>query len=146
MAAPWILHIATHGFYEPYVPHVSGKGDPHKGEWKRLEDLPGVLESGPLLWASSLSVAATDARHWAGASLTDKSWLRPLLRCGLAMAGARTWQESAARESGCTGSGIVTGLELRNLDLRGTKLVTLSACQATQLQRVGLPAFSLDFL
>ena len=45
------------------------------------------------------------------------------------MAGARTWQES-----GGTGSGIVTGLELRNLDLRGTKLVTLSACPATQLQ------------
>ena len=44
------------------------------------------------------------------------------------MAGARTWQESSG-----TGSGIVTGLELRNLDLRGTKLVTLSACSATQL-------------
>ena len=52
---------------------------------------------------------------------------RPLLRCGLVMAGARTWQES-----GGTGSGIVTGLELRNLDFRGTKLVTLSACLATQ--------------
>lgn len=49
----------------------------------------------------------------------------PLLRCGLAMAGAQTWQKS---EEKC-GSGIVSGLELRNLDLKGTVLVTLSACE-----------------
>ena len=41
------------------------------------------------------------------------------------MAGARTWQSDGP---GQTDSGIVTGLELRDLNLKGTRLVTLSAC------------------
>lgn len=45
----------------------------------------------------------------------------PLLRSGLALAGANL--DSAARDNG-----ILTALEATNLDLWGTKLVTLSAC------------------
>lgn len=48
----------------------------------------------------------------------------PLLRCGLAMAGAAHWQKCGEGPSG-----IVTGLELRHMDLKGTKLVSLSACE-----------------
>lgn len=87
--APSILHLATHGFYEPYVP----PGGVAQDSYKRLEELRAAPE--------------------------------PLLRCGLAMAGAQTWQKSTDSSA----MGIVTGLELRNLDLRGTKLVTLSACE-----------------
>ncbi|MGE5245761.1 MAG: CHAT domain-containing protein, partial [Betaproteobacteria bacterium] len=45
----------------------------------------------------------------------------PLLRSGLALAGANLAQ-------GAGGDGILTALEAADLDLRGTKLVTLSAC------------------
>jgi CHAT domain-containing protein len=47
--------------------------------------------------------------------------LNPLLRSGLALSGANLVRDSR-------GAGILTALEASNLDLWGTKLVTLSAC------------------
>ena len=47
----------------------------------------------------------------------------PLLRCGLAFAGAQAWQNGSAGADG-----ILTAQEIRTMDLRGTELVVLSAC------------------
>jgi CHAT domain-containing protein/Tfp pilus assembly protein PilF len=59
-----------------------------------------------------------------GGSATDRETadlLNPLLRSGLALSGANLVKDGR-------GKGILTALEASNLDLWGTKLVTLSAC------------------
>ncbi|CAE7657158.1 NPHP3 [Symbiodinium sp. CCMP2456] len=53
----------------------------------------------------------------------------PLLRSGLALAGARAWQEAERDSTEEETSGIFTAQDARGLDLRGTRLVVLSACE-----------------
>ena len=51
----------------------------------------------------------------------------PRLRSGVALAGANRWRERAARG---LSDGLLTALEVENLDLWGTELVVLSACES----------------
>jgi CHAT domain-containing protein len=87
LAAPVILHIATHGFFLDHEARASAS--------------PGAAEP--------RGIRATSAVE------------NPLLRSGLALAGANLSKDGS-------GEGILTALEAANLNLWGTKLVTLSAC------------------
>ncbi len=96
--SPEILHIATHGFF--------------------LEDVetppPSDLSRGGFILDSEFGLQAQQAQPVVPLE-------NPLLRSGIALAGANI------RESG-TEDGIMTALEIANLNLAGTKLVVLSAC------------------
>lgn len=57
----------------------------------------------------------------------NNNWENPLARCGLAMAGANHAMQITNAQ---TDNGLVTGLEASLLDLQGTELVILSACDS----------------
>jgi len=96
VGSPLILHIATHGFF--------------------LDDRE---ERGP----ETLSLPGNDPLR--ASDLRLNTWAahirNPLLRSGLALAGANSWKKG-------DDDGLLTALEVAGLDLWGTKLVTLSAC------------------
>lgn len=91
VSGPRILHIATHGFF-----------------------LDGTAESAPMPRPAT-GVAGPRPGKWV--AWTDN----PLLRSGLALAGANQGRSGAD-------DGVLTALEAAGLDLWGTQLVVLSAC------------------
>jgi CHAT domain-containing protein len=96
---PPMLVISTHGFF---LPDEQRKSEPEREQ----EDRP--LPSGELRAISPAHMPAPIEN--------------PLLRCGLMLAGCN--QPSPTGDDG-----ILTGMEIVGIDLRGTNLVVLSACQ-----------------
>lgn len=85
-SSPRVLHIATHGFFQPAGPAGADTGD-----------------------GDGQAVVAREEN--------------PLLRSGLALAGANAGRGEGGED------GVLTALEASALDLWGTKLVVLSACE-----------------
>src|SRR5271165_2402677 len=97
---PHILHLATHGFFEPE--DSSSETNPNESE------APGVKSD-----------------------LTKSRFFKnPMNRSGLALAGANTTIEAWKRGEAPSiqEDGILTAEDVSTLDLKGTWLVTLSAC------------------
>jgi CHAT domain-containing protein/tetratricopeptide (TPR) repeat protein len=108
VGGPSILHIATHGFF--------------------LQDRPGPADtlatSAPTLRRTSTAAGNRPSPSGAGVTRLGRFAVytdNPLLRSGLALAGAN-------RGTSGSDDGILTALEAAGLDLWGTKLVVLSAC------------------
>jgi CHAT domain-containing protein/Flp pilus assembly protein TadD len=98
--APSILHIATHGFF--------------------LEDVEFVPPPGATRGdRASIDIITTGQ---APPPTRPTSTENPLLRSGLALAGFNP-RDSAGED------GVLTALEATGLNLRGTRLVVLSACE-----------------
>jgi CHAT domain-containing protein len=96
MRSPRLLHIATHGFFLK-DPNLTSAGE--RGAQSLTDDPERALQR---LERRGVRVEG------------------PLLRSGLALAGANEYNEDD--------NGILTALEVTGLNLWGTKLVTLSAC------------------
>lgn len=105
---PSILHVATHGFFLQNLPMAS---PPDLEAARNLEDSS----------RGGLGVIPSQGSP-ANPSAPQGPQENPLLRSGLALAGAN--QRQSGREDG-----ILTALEASGLDLRGTQLVVLSACE-----------------
>jgi len=97
---PKILHLATHGFFLPDEPLP--EADSNRGG---MAPAPGAAPGG---------IGAAPA--------TALSYENPLLRSGLALAGANKLVSGEE-------DGLLTALEASGLNLWGTKLVVLSACE-----------------
>src|SRR5262249_30935400 len=105
VVAPEILHIATHGFFLAPAKRESGRPS--------TTTHPGVLlQTTPLSVPLSCPLPVPRTGQ-----LADN----PLLRSGLGLAGANLLR-------GGNDDGILTALEVSALNLWGTKLVVLSAC------------------
>lgn len=107
--SPGVLHLATHGFYLPRT----GKADP--------------LERAARYWDPKVAGQAAAALE----SFSDVVLDNPMHRSGVALTGAEaTLKEwGAGRILDTSKDGILTAEEMSQLDLEGTWMVVLSACE-----------------
>lgn len=106
---PGRLHIATHGFF--------------LNDAAALETITGAR-------SGTLSGSLGSGGAGEGSPVDEEQFADPLLRSGLALAGAnRIGTDRVADDPDATTDGIATAYELASLDLRGTDLVVLSACE-----------------
>ena len=106
---PEVLYLATHGFFLP--------------DQERSKD-DSMMSA--MAFTNRASGPGSDPLG-AGMGMAGPTIENPLLRCGLALAGANRREEAAGNEG--IDDGILTGMEVAGLDLWGTQLVVLSACQ-----------------
>jgi CHAT domain-containing protein/Flp pilus assembly protein TadD len=121
---PGILHIATHGLF---IGESARGGDTSRGLVLDEGDVPGAATAAP----SSASTPETTPSSQTTPSGAPKSAYagNPLLGSMLVLAGAETaaWLPPEQRDP-ALGNGLVTALEVASMNLWGTQLVVLSAC------------------
>jgi CHAT domain-containing protein len=101
ISSPRLLHLATHGFYLHDVAGPSAGPTDTSTHWNSLK------------WGGL------------GRSLMDS---HPMHRSGIALAGADLSTQLGSKVASEGEDGIVTAAEIAMLDLAGTELVVLSAC------------------
>jgi CHAT domain-containing protein/tetratricopeptide (TPR) repeat protein len=99
--SPTILHIATHGFFQNDPPRDRNLEQP-------LTDVMGGAKENRLARLGRME--------------------NPLLRSGLALAGANTWAQKGTLPPEAE-DGILTAEDVTGLDLLDTELIVLSACE-----------------
>lgn len=109
--SPGVLHLATHGFYLPRT----GRSDP--------------LQRASAYWEGSRTAGGQQGQPLE--AFSDVVLDNPMHRSGVALAGAEATlkQWGAGRILDTSKDGILTAEEMALLDLKGTWLVVLSACE-----------------
>jgi CHAT domain-containing protein/tetratricopeptide (TPR) repeat protein len=103
---PSILHIATHGFFPETQPVA-------------LADPDATKINGEPVFKSSIALLKLEGNP----SKRGEEYIASLSRSGIVLAGANIHDRAAGED------GLLTALEMSGLDLRGTKLAVLSACE-----------------
>ncbi len=139
--SPRILHIATHGFFFP-DPEIERKERERIPEEKSflqnkieftLEDLnPGLLDSIQDNAADYQAGAANEGESMDPSEEEQpvfKKSNHPMIRSGLILAGGNhAWETGKPLRPGLE-DGILTAFEISQMNLSGTELVVLSACE-----------------
>jgi CHAT domain-containing protein len=112
--SPRVLHLATHGFF------LSDQ------EFRETNGIGGFAQRSPFAIGTTFASLGTIGPRWK-AALPQNDWENPLVRCGIALAGANRAQQIS---NAIAEDGVLTGLEASLLNLQGTELVILSACQS----------------
>jgi CHAT domain-containing protein/Tfp pilus assembly protein PilF len=99
---PRVMHLSTHGFF--------------------LADQAAITQG--TRGASQIESDQPQAHNSANASALPQGYENPLVRSGLAFAGANHAGDAKGGRDG-----LLTALEVSGMDLHGTDLVTLSACE-----------------
>ncbi|MBW1799233.1 MAG: tetratricopeptide repeat protein [Deltaproteobacteria bacterium] len=112
---PQLLYFITHGFFFPDLKPLFLIAAQQEGPEKAESEEELTDER-------ALKIVTKDASQ----KVFNASREDPRLRSGLALSGANRWSE---RASTGRSDGLLTALEVQNLDLWGTGLVVLSACE-----------------
>ncbi|MEV4838253.1 CHAT domain-containing protein [Nonomuraea sp. NPDC049486] len=125
--SPLVLHIASHGFLSPSVPRAIDLADIAVGDIVTPVDAHRriLVLDGALATPMDFTLARDDPfERLSGRDVDD-----PMLRCGVALAGANTWLSGGDLPPEA-GNGVLTAADLALTDLNGTRLVVLSACDS----------------
>ena len=126
LVRPRVLHLATHGFY--FEPQQTIFRSSTRGAFAMLgfdEDEPEAAEFARVLADEGFSRDTAPLVSQRTGNLADVAFLDPLLRSGVALAGASGDPSGTADPAG-----ILTAYEAAALNLSGTELVVLSACDS----------------
>ena len=107
VVSPRVLHLATHGFFLP------------DQEFKQTNSMPELLVAGSFRGRDGFTARRSLAPP-------ENDWENPLVRCGIALAGAN---HALQITNAVAEDGLLTGLKASLLNLQGTELVILSACE-----------------
>ncbi len=129
---PRILHVATHGKYLDARNSLRELSEPREYQLRAEGAVVVMQDSDALGWAPAESPGAASAR---ARHLARLEWLRDVgpvgsgARSAILLAGFNAWL-AGANGGDPYGTGLVTAGEFAMLDLSGTELVVLSACES----------------
>ena len=133
--APAVLHLATHGFFLGAEPEATSKaaspGASSKQTGGMLASLRSIFGSSPGNAQAERGMQVVAAASGSESSSNFIRAMNPMRQSGLALAGGQSTLEAWAkgRFPDTRNDGILTAEEVAALDLDGTWLVTLSACE-----------------